>query len=166
MKTNILLAADVAAGDPLRHVAAAVDMARDLVRSDADRVIVLHVREYSIARLVRTMRDGGGRSGRLLVNEIVSRLRAEGIHASAIIREADVGHIAETILNVAHEFDARMIVLGSRTETDLPRLPFGDAATHLLHLSTLPVLIVPSSGEPASRHAPRRVGWLRADRAV
>jgi nucleotide-binding universal stress UspA family protein len=39
--------------------------------------------------------------------------------------------------------DARMIVLGSTSRTDLPRLPLGSVATRLLHMSTRPALIVP-----------------------
>lgn len=50
--------------------------------------------------------------------------------------------MAQTILTAAAEVGAGLIVLGTREDTDLPRIPL-DMATHLLHLSTLPVLIVP-----------------------
>ena len=59
MGTNILLAVDVAAGSPLRHVNAAVEMASELIRDDADHVIVLHVHEFSVARLAWNMHDQG-----------------------------------------------------------------------------------------------------------
>lgn len=51
--------------------------------------------------------------------------------------------LAQAILDAARDFDAHVIVLGSRSRTGLPRVPFGSVATHLLHLATLPVLIVP-----------------------
>lgn len=45
--------------------------------------------------------------------------------------------------------DARLIVLGSTSRADLPRLPLGSVATRLLHMSTRPALIVPKSYTPA-----------------
>jgi nucleotide-binding universal stress UspA family protein len=148
-RTNILLAVDVTPGDPLRHVSAAVEMTRELIRDDADQVVVLHIREFSIARLGRMMTDGGGADGGHAVHSVVSALRAAGIHACGQVREADLGHVAQTILDAAREFDARVIVLGSRSSTDLPRNPVGSVAERLLHQSTIPVLIVPRP-EPAA----------------
>jgi nucleotide-binding universal stress UspA family protein len=153
MTTNILLAVDVATVSPLRHVSSAVEMTRQLIRDDTDRVIVLHVREFSVPRLPRTMLDHGEATGRRAVDEIVSGLRAAGIHASGVVREADFGHVAQTIINVAHEYDARLIVLGSRSRTGLPRIPVHDVATHVLHKCTLPVLVVPPSDERAGSEA-------------
>jgi nucleotide-binding universal stress UspA family protein len=149
VKTNILFAVDVAPGFPqARHVEGAIDMIGKLVHTDIDKVIVCHVREFSVPRLARTMRDHGGASGRRVVDEVVARLRGAGIQAGGIIREADTGRIAQTILQAAAEHDARLIVIGARGRTDLPRTPL-DAATHLLHISTLPVLVVPSAKETA-----------------
>ncbi len=147
--TNILLAIDVATHDnPLGHVSAAVAMTHELIRNDAEQVVVLHVREFSVARLHRMMTDGGGAEGQRAVRSIVSRLRASGIHACGEVREADMGHVAQTIIDAAREFDARVIVLGSRGHTDLPRSPIGSVAAHVLHHAAIPVLIVPRF-EPA-----------------
>jgi nucleotide-binding universal stress UspA family protein len=140
--TTILLAIDVASGGSLRHVDQAVQTAARMARGDTDRVIVLHVREYSVARLARTMRDQGGAPGRRGISQVVAELRTAGVRAAGLIREADTGHVAQTILAAAAEVDASLIVLGAREATALPRTPL-DMATHLLHLSTLPVLIVP-----------------------
>jgi nucleotide-binding universal stress UspA family protein len=152
--TSILLAVDVAPGTPLRHVSAAAEMTRALIRDDADRVVVLYVREFSIGRLGRMMTDGGGADGRRAVDEIVSGLRAAGLHANGQIREADVGHVARTILDAARDCDARVVVLGSRSRTGLPHVPLGSVAAHLLHLATLPVLIVPRPDTPAPGKRP------------
>jgi nucleotide-binding universal stress UspA family protein len=146
--TTILLAIDVPPGRPLQHVSRAIDMAARQIRDDTDRIIVLHVREFSLPRLARTMRDQGGGPGRLAVSQVVADLRRARIRASGLIREADTGHVAQTILAAAAEVGAGLIVLGTREDTDLPRTPL-DMATHLLHLSTLPVLIVPR--EPAAK---------------
>jgi nucleotide-binding universal stress UspA family protein len=142
-RTNILLAVDVARGDPLRHVSGAVAMARELARDDADRVIVLHVREFSITRLGAMMTDGGGAIAQHAVDVIVSGLRASGVRACGQVREADLGHVAQTILDSAREFDVRIIVVGSRGHTGLPRSPVGSVAARLTHQAAIPVLIVP-----------------------
>lgn len=106
-KTNILLAVDLAPSEPTWLIAAAVDMARDLVRDRADHVVVLHVREFSVARLATMMREHGGADERRAVDEIVTRLRATGVSVSGLIHEADEGHVTRTILDAAGEFNAR-----------------------------------------------------------
>ena len=142
-RTSILLAIDVAPGDPLRHVRAAVEMTRELIRDDGDRVVVLHVREFSIARLGRMMTDAGGADGLRAVYAVVTGLQASGIHAVGQVREADIGHVAQAILDAARDLGARLIILGSRSQTDLRRSPLGSVAARLLHQATVPVLIVP-----------------------
>ena len=62
---------------------------------------------------------------------------------AAEIRKTHIGHIAAAILAAAEHHDARLIVLGSTSRTDLPRMPLGSVATRLLHMSTRPALIVP-----------------------
>lgn len=168
MKTNILLAIDVAPGSsPLRHVSRAIEIAAQMVRDDADRIIVMHVREFSVARLARNIRNHGESPGRSAVDQVVTTLRAAGIRASGLIREADTGHVAQTILDAAAELDARLIVLGARGHTGLPRTPL-DLATHLLHLSTQPVLIVPpalhAAAELVDPAPPVSADWLPRQR--
>ena len=59
------------------------------------------------------------------------------------IREANFGHIPAAILHAAQDHDARIVVLGSSSRTDLPRVLLGSVANRLLHTATRPVLIVP-----------------------
>lgn len=158
MERNILLAVDVAAGGTTRHVDAAVEMTRELIRDHADHVIVLHVREFSILRLPQTMSDGGGATGRKAVDQVVSRLRARGVHAAGLIREADIGHVAHTIVDAAREFEAGLIVLGSSGRTAIRRVPLNSVAAHVLHAATVPVLIVPPALAPVPHASPLRNG--------
>lgn len=146
-KTNILLAVDLAPGEPTWLIDGAVDMARDLVRDRADHVVVLHVREFSVARLAAMMREHGGADGRRAVDEIVARLRAAGVTASGLIREADEGHVASTIVEVAGEFNARLIVLGSPRH----RIPMGSVARRLMRQADVPIVVVGSGAR--ARHA-------------
>lgn len=149
MSKNIVLAVDAASGDLARHVSAAADMARDLSRDSGDHVIVLHVHEFATGRFGRIQVDCHDGEGEQVVEKIVSSLQAAGVSAEGEIREANYGHIAAIILRAAQEHGARLVVLGSRSSTDLPRVPLGSVSTRLLHISTRPVLIVPRPDAPA-----------------
>jgi len=143
MTKNILLAVDAASHDPGRHVVAAAEMTRELARDSGDHVIVLHVHEFSVGRYGRIRVDCGDGEGEGVVEEVVSDLRAAGVSAEGEIGEANMGHVASVILAEAQRHDARLVVLGSSSRTDLPRMPLGSVAARLLHMATRPVLIVP-----------------------
>ena len=143
MTKNILLAVDAASHDPGRHVVAAAEMTRELARDSGDHVIVLHVHEFSVGRYGRIRVDCGDGEGEEVVEKVVSDLRAAGVSAEGEIGEANLGHVASVILAEAQRHDARLVVLGSSSRTDLPRMPLGSVAARLLHMATRPVLIVP-----------------------
>ena len=148
MSKNILLAVDAASGEPDRHVAAAAAMTRELARDTGDHVIVLHVHEFTTGRFGRIQVDCGESEGEGVVKSVVSDLEAAGVSAEGEISETHVGHIASAILKAANEHDARLLVLGSTSRTDLPRFLLGSVASRLLHMATRPVLIVPRTDKP------------------
>lgn len=154
MSKNILLAVDAASGDPVRHVSAAVAMTRELACDAGDHVIVLHVHEFATGRFGRIQVDCGEGGGEGVVNSIVSDLQAAGVSAKGEIREIHIGHIAAAILKAANDHDARIVVLGSSSRTDLPRILLGSVASRLLHMATRPVLIVPRSEVPTQAAEP------------
>ncbi len=149
MSKTIVLAVDVAPYLPARNVAAAVEMTRELAHDTGDRVIVLHVHEFAVGRFGRIQVDCHEGDGERLVDKIVTGLTHDGINTEGTIREADYGHVARKILAVADEFDPRVLVLGARSRTDVPLLPFGSVAHRLLHLARRPVLIVPREADAA-----------------
>jgi len=148
MSKTILLAVDTTS-----HTVAAADLARDLAAGTGDRVVVLHVHEFAIGRFGKIQVDCGEGEGEKVVAEIVARLADAGIAAAGDVRRTPVGHIARAIFAAADELDARIIVLGSASTHDVPRIPFGSVSLRLLHLSTRPVLLVPRAPEPAREHA-------------
>ncbi len=152
MSKNIVLAVDAASHDPARHVAAAAEMVRDLSRDSGDHVIVLHVQEFATGRFGRIRVDDG--KGDAVAERILADLKAAGVSAEGEIREANYGHVAAAILHAAEEHDARIVVLGSHSRTDLPRIPLGSVASRLLHTATRPVLIVPRPETPAEPAPP------------
>jgi nucleotide-binding universal stress UspA family protein len=140
-KTNVLLAVDLAPAESAWHIRGAINMAANLARDRGDHVVVLHVREFSVWRLAPMMLEHGGAAGRQAVDEIVTRLRAVGVSASALMREADGGHVAQTILEVADEFNARLIVLSPPRH----RVPIRSVAHQLMCQADVPVAIQPTS---------------------
>ena len=158
MNKTIVLAVDTAS-----HTAAAADLARDLAAGTGNRVVVLHVHEFAIGRFGRIQVDCGEGDGEKVVAEIVRRLSDAGIAAEGDIRKTQVGQIARTIFAAADELDARMIVLGSTSTHDVPRIPFGSVSLRLLHLSTRPVLLVPRAPAPAREHVAATAGVGMAD---
>ena len=151
MSKTVVLAVDVTNGRPDRNVAAAAEMVRELARDAAYRVIVLHVHEITYGRFGRLQVDCLEGEGDRLAADIAAQLAADGIEAKAAIRRAEYGYIAEKILVTADEYDARLIVVGSRSRTDLPHIPIGSVATRLLHRARRPVLVVPR--EPVTAEA-------------
>ena len=158
MNRTILLAVDAArhGHDVTRHVAAAAEETLELARETGDHVLVLHVHEFAHGRFGRLQVDCAEGEGEKVVEQIVSDLKSAAVTADGEIRTTDYGHVARTVLTAAHECDARIVVLGSSSRTDLPYLPFGSVSTRLLHLARRPVLIVPSNqaGARAREQAP------------
>lgn len=140
---TIVLAVDVARRGSSEHVDAATRETQQISRATGDRVLVLHVHECAFGRFGKIQVDCVEGTGEKAVEKIVSELRAAGVQADGKIGSTDYGHVASAILKMADECDARMVVLGSSSRTDLPLLPFGSVSTRLLHLAKRPVLIVP-----------------------
>jgi nucleotide-binding universal stress UspA family protein len=150
MTQTILLAVDAAHGnDPAGHVTAAAEMTGKLAHDTGDDVLVLHVHEYAIGRWGKMQIDCAEGDGEKVLDQVVSGLRDAGIAVKGTIGATEYGHVARAILDAADSCDARVIVLGSSSRTDLPHLPFGSVSIRLLHLARRPVLIVPKQVERA-----------------
>jgi nucleotide-binding universal stress UspA family protein len=62
--------------------------------------------------------------------------------ASALERVTAAGHPAETIVRVAHERGADLIVMGTHGRTGLPHVLLGSVAEKVVQLAPCPVLTV------------------------
>ncbi|MGO8684262.1 MAG: universal stress protein [Thermoleophilia bacterium] len=75
------------------------------------------------------------------LEEAAERVRAAGIEATtACIRE----HPVDTVLRVARETHAALIVVGAKGAGALHDVVMGSTTMHLLHHSEIPVLVVPA----------------------
>lgn len=134
------------ATDGSEAAASALPVALDLVRESGGTLIVAHVRELL-----------GGRSGGYPVYpddpEIQQRLqdeaqelRATGIDVRFEVRTCANGQIARTLVQLADEADADLIVVGTHGHTKVGQLLLGSVTQELLRLRAYPVLAMPSTG--------------------
>ena len=96
MSNTIVLAVDTARRELSGHVAAAVEMTKDVAHAD-DKVIVLHVHEFAVGRFGRMQVDCADGQGESLVASIVEDLTGAGLSAEAVISEADLGYVARAV---------------------------------------------------------------------
>ncbi len=90
---------------------------------------------------VKDMRDALRELGDRLVHEAESMAAEAGVKADVVLVDA---RPAEGLVRVAAEREARMIVVGSHGERPLAAAILGSTPHRLLHMSTIPVLVVPA----------------------
>src|SRR5439155_15712283 len=73
-----------------------------------------------------------------------SQLTASGLTCESYVGD---GHAAEVILETAKEKGATLIVMTTHGRGGLGRLIYGSVSEHLLHHSTIPILLIRSSDE-------------------
>jgi nucleotide-binding universal stress UspA family protein len=87
------------------------------------------------------------------LRELASRRVAEALELAAAGEAQDVDGVvveqdpAHALVELAAERDARLIVVGTRGESPFMGALLGSTAHKLLHLSELPVLVVPVANE-------------------
>jgi len=67
---------------------------------------------------------------------------ADGIAATGVVRDSHAGRVASEILDEAADSKASVVVVGARGLTDLAGLMLGSTTHKILHLGTLPILVV------------------------
>lgn len=72
--------------------------------------------------------------------EMINQLEWDGLRARLIVLK---GNVAEEIVRTALEVGADLIVIATRGQTGLDRLPFGSVAEKVVRLAQCPVLSVP-----------------------
>ena len=117
---------------------AAIDMAKKL---SGDLVIVY---AYEVSRFGGEVKDLAAallERGQALVVEASQIANAAGLDARVEVVEA---HPAEALVDVASSAGAQLIVIATRGEKPLRGVLVGSLAPKLLHLATVPVLVVPA----------------------
>jgi nucleotide-binding universal stress UspA family protein len=136
MFERIVLAVD--GSEPAQR---AVPVAADIASKYGSEVIAVHVLEKQIGR--------GGAIALETTQEAVEvadhaarSMKDAGVSARAEARATIIGRAAHEIMEVAEREDAGLIVMGSRGMSDWEGLLVGSVAHKVVHLSSVPVLIV------------------------
>lgn len=125
---------------------AALESAIDLARSLGDRLVIAYAYEppvRSVGDEFKEHRRALAEIGEQATKGALARSQAAGIEAEI---ELVAKRPVDGLLDLADEHDARMIVVGTFSESPLRGAILGSTPHKLLHLSERPVLVVPSRG--------------------
>lgn len=124
---------------------AALGVAIDLARETGDSLVVTYAYEppyRMIGDEAAAHRQSLKETGEHATRDAVARARNEGVETEAVlVAERPV----DALLSVAAERDARLIVVGTYSESPLRGAILGATPHKLLHLSDRPVLVVPAT---------------------
>lgn len=140
--SEILLAVDGSAHS-IRVIDAVVKLARDMKQA---RVHVLNVQEepvlygeVAVYISPEKARQYAREAGERVVAQACERLHAAGMTSSS---EVVIGAIAPSIVERATAHGAQLIALGTRGMGALGNLVLGSVAMKVVHLASVPVLLV------------------------
>jgi nucleotide-binding universal stress UspA family protein len=128
--------------DESDHSKKALATAGDLAEVFKGEVRVLHVREVPLGMGGPLTEIEPSKKAQTYVDETVKSLTDRGITASGDVRNSHNGRIAAEIVDESRSFGASVIVIGSKGVTALEGLILGSVTHKILHLSTLPVVVV------------------------
>jgi nucleotide-binding universal stress UspA family protein len=124
---------------------AAMPAAKALVQSSGGELIVLHA-----VQVISAHEEGTGQpmlnTERVTHDKIASQVREladAGISVTLETPTCPIGHVANAVAEFAAVKQADVIVIGTRGQTVLSGLLVGSVAMRLLHITHLPVLVVP-----------------------
>ena len=126
-------------GSPAAHEA--LEHALRLAAELGDRIVIAYGYDPGgPGEEYRTQRDAVRSIGEKVTAEGAARAAEAGVEVEVVLRE---DRPVDALLALADEHDARMIVLGSYGEPPLRSAILGSTPHKLLHLSEIPVLVVP-----------------------
>jgi nucleotide-binding universal stress UspA family protein len=131
-----MLGTVVAAFDGSDHAWRAARLAGEVARGSGQEVVILHVEAPEVRGEPRPpVLDAA--------DDAVRFIKDSGVSARLEVRSSLPGRTAREIVIAAGEEDATMIVMGTRGRSELTSLVLGSVAHKVIHLSDLPVVVVP-----------------------
>ena len=122
---------------------AAIEYARKLARAYGARIVLAHgvdpVEYAAVDAVPEGVLDDLSQSAREALGKMTDELLQEGIHTHSEIRQ---GAVAEMLIEVAGQYDAGLIVIGTEGREGAGPVVVGAIAEHLVRRSTCPVLAV------------------------
>lgn len=127
----------------------AVACAAELAHGAGCALVIAHVLEWSpysfltpeeLAERHKRREEELARANSALVAPVLKDIEAKGLSASTEIR---YGHVAETLVEIAKQHDAKQIVIGRTGHGGLSTRLFGSVTGTLAQIAPVPVTIVP-----------------------
>lgn len=122
---------------------AALDTALEAGSALGDRVVIAF--GYHVQKLGGEVKDYAKavqERAQEAVDHGVHQAQAKGVEVDSVVIEK---HPAQALADLAKERGARMIVVGTHGESPLRGALIGSTAHKLLHVSEVPVLVVPAA---------------------
>ena len=149
--SRILLATDGS-----EQAAGAVNVAMSFAWAAGGSVRVVHVWNLEVHHRHGVWDVEMRSEAERLINETVTRLRAGGVRAEGEVLRADDDHIAAAVREAARQFEADLVIVGSRGLSDWQSMIKHSVSHQLLSSVDCPLLIV--RGQPSgSAHLGQRV---------
>ena len=120
---------------------------RTLVRRGVSEITLLHTELPASIEGFDLLRDASLAHARAFLGRVKRRLRTLKVRIRVV---STIGAPAETILEVARDRKATLILLSSARRRSLARFLFGSVAEQVVRRSPVPVVVIPS--EPAAVH--------------
>ena len=127
----------------------ALEYAAERARVKGARLIVAHVIEWSQFSF-STPQENEERHKRReeeiqrahaeIVDPIIADLSKQGIDVEGVVKH---GHVADTLLAIARDFEATNIMVGRQGSSRLKAHLFGSVASTLVQIADRPVTVVP-----------------------
>lgn len=157
---HILVPVDIDALADVGLAETLVDAAADLAKRVGAKLTLLHVARPVLAPMsppmelvdlsYQTVREIEASRNKLAIERLVSlttRATASGVKADHVL-DVEAGSVPKAILETAKAQHADLIVLSSHGRRGIQRLLLGSVAERTVHLSPIPVLLLPPSPPP------------------
>jgi nucleotide-binding universal stress UspA family protein len=133
----------VVATDLKGQAEAALEYARKLAQSYGARIVLAHgldpIEYAAVDAVPRSVLNHLTESARKVLDKLTGDLLREGIHSHSEIRQ---GVVAEMLVDVARQYDAGLIVIGTKGMEGAGPVVVGAIAEKLVRLAPCPVLAV------------------------
>lgn len=127
----------------------ALDFATTRAKAQGDSIVIAHVLEWSpysfltpneLEERHKRRQEELTRAETAILAPVTARVEAAGVPVSTVLK---YGHIAETLVQIAKDEDAALIMIGRMGHSGLSSRIFGSVAGTLAQVAPVPVTIVP-----------------------
>jgi nucleotide-binding universal stress UspA family protein len=129
--------------DESEHADQVLATAAEFAATFGAELRVVHVMETVFVGKVGLINLESSDVAHTIVTGAVAWFTTKGLTATGEVRAALHGRLAREIDQKARDFGAQLIVVGSRGLTNLEGLLLGSTTHRLMHVTKLPVLVVP-----------------------